>query len=200
MIVRYLDGELDADGRAEVSRIVLRDPAARAMMETYRVNDEKAAQAFSTLFGGQITHAIDTETLTQEVERGRWIIGARALAAAAAILLVLGISLYSWSLSIGSGPGDETLSPVVAGPVEVDELNRDIVTTSTASAETDELALSREYMEAVLREAAASESSVPAAETMQRGLIRVVDPESNQIYWLQIDRTATVADVEGMDL
>ena len=45
LIVRHLDGELDEDERLELNRRLIRDPAARRMMEDYQKVDALSAEA-----------------------------------------------------------------------------------------------------------------------------------------------------------
>jgi len=90
-IVRALDGELSASERAELDRELLRNPAARRLMDQYRRIDGQAAAALRTALGSD-ANVLGTASPARPPRRAtRWRWGSISLVAAAVLLLAVGI-------------------------------------------------------------------------------------------------------------
>lgn len=83
-IVASLDGRLSSAQQAELDRHILREPAARAVMERYRDVDRRAAAALDAAVGG-----MHLAVGARGESAARWLRG--GLMAAAAALLGVGL-------------------------------------------------------------------------------------------------------------
>jgi anti-sigma factor RsiW len=138
LICRALDGELSGEDRSVLDRILAEDPAAQALFDEYRRNDEEASAALKREFSSVMT------VVVARPRRGLWLAAAGAVLAAAAVV-ALSFAPAHWS----AGPSqvaDQTrrrsqnVVPSIAQPMFVDyrdasqvpmqrirDLNRDVI-------------------------------------------------------------------------
>lgn len=173
LIVRRLDGELNATEELELDRELIRNPDARRLMEEYSRVDELAAAAIGTAMGvegagGGVIRSIpapDRLPLRRRYSPGRWLVPG----AVAAGLMALVLAEFQANLNSGSSVNDgvrPTGSQVVAVP-EVGAGQEDLMRTVDYGG-----------------------TRVERSRT-GREIFGVLGEDGN-LYWIEVDRTLTV--------
>ena len=151
LIVRSLDGVLNADEELELNRQLIRDPAALRLMEAYRAVDSLAGAALETVITDQ-SLAFDpagpasppAPARCRRIHRGWWLVPG----AIAAALLGLIVPMPDWNAGIpgkSNHPnglaqrptplvlmqpfedgGDNVMRPVRSGPTVHRDTGRDV--------------------------------------------------------------------------
>ena len=101
LICRCLDGEADAEERAELAGLLLRDPAARAVYEEYRRIDELAGAALRR----DVANIISPRATTKA---RRWRVGLAAAILTTAAVVAISALPRLWSSGdqfAGNAPG-----------------------------------------------------------------------------------------------
>lgn len=165
LIVRRLDGEISAEERLELDRELLRNPAARELLDAYAAIDELAAVVLRESAERSAPRLVvpAAAAVSPAAHRGRWVMWSSALAACLALIVYLSTPEGRPVAPVGSGSGIHNIAP--AQPV---------IQPGSAG---------------VWR---ASDLPTPHIDrTTDRNLLMVTDPAGN-VYLLNLDRVREV--------
>jgi len=207
-IVRWLDGELSAAEREQLTRELLRDPEARRRMEEYAAADERAAEALRAAFTHTGPAGLRNWESPGRNARGtgrRW-----AVRAAAAVLVAAAGGYLAYLLAPGGEDGPKPGPPGVAQqdrpaldpPPAVEQLIWQVWHPPSG----DSLGGAHP---ARLTSPAAGDVSVPlpaiqgprrTRRAVDRHLFGVYDDSDNTVYLLGVDRVRKTVHAVGKDL
>ena len=172
LIVKRLDGELAERDQLTLDRELIRDPAARDMLESYERIDQLAADALQHAIGAGETR-IDAQTMPQRAVANRatsrrwmWQLATGAIAAAL-------LAVFVARLAPGVSPIDTTIAGIKT-PIPVQQIG----TPPPMHPEQNGL----------MRNVGNARPKI--WRDTGRGMFGVVGDDGN-IYWIGIDRTRT---------
>ena len=172
MIVKRLDGELAEQDELTLDRELIRNPAARDMLESYERIDRLAGAALHDAIGTGETqvdaHAMPRRAVANRAPSHRWIWQLATGAIAAAILAVF-VARFT--------PGQSPSKPTIADRMRPEPIPRMIRSTPNLPGP-----------ENVMRNVGTSDPKM--WRDTGREMFGVVGDDGN-LYWIGIDRTRT---------
>ena len=173
LIVRRLDGELGEEDELELNRELIRNPAARRLMEEYGKVDELAAVALRRAVGDEHkpldVEALSRRTVPRSVVSSRWgwRLGTGAVAAA-----LLAIFVARFPLT------ESSTRPSVANGARRVPIPQVVPSTPNGV-----------YPNGLMRDVSYSRPRI--RRDTGREIFGVVG-EDGSIYWIEVDRTWTI--------
>jgi hypothetical protein len=198
-IVRHLDGQLDGEQEARLYRALLRDPAARRVMDVFADADRRAASALRAAIHAP-PRPMHIDQLPQR--KPRRIPWAQLLATAAMIVVALGLWGVIRLADTPSSAGHDTLAhPDPAGqavaPPELDSYG-DLAVPQVAVAQPWWRSRPQPIHEGRLVDARAQgrlvDGLTSAQRTNDRALVGVLDQANQRLYWLEVNHSHTAVE------
>ena len=188
LITRHLDGQLTADEELAFQRALLRDPAARALMDEYRELDEAAATALANVLPADAGSDLpfDPVELAQQHRptarhrhhyRRAWWLVPGALAACLAGLVLL----Y---------PPDAALDQQPAQPVPAWQVAENVAPVEATPGLT-QLPSDYRNTDPGVRQASTAGAPRRVLRDTDREWIGIEGDDGN-LYWIEVDRTRTL--------